>query len=92
MIQNEWVVTGWGRDGVEGGGDGVGTPKGKTPKGKTPKGKMLENACFRSRRAHIGRVAGDESRGRGMKRGGHIYGHVSGVVSDAFFRCILASL
>ena len=56
------------RDGVKGGGDGVGTPKGKTPKRKSLKGKMLENACFRSRRAHIGRVAADESRGKGMER------------------------
>ena len=61
---------------MEGGGDGVG----KMLKGKTPKGKMLENASFRSRRAHNSRVAGDESRGRGMKQGGRIYGRVSGPV------------
>ena len=35
---------------MEGGGDGVVTPKGKMPKGTTPKGKMLENACFLTRR------------------------------------------
>ena len=39
------------------GGDGVGTPEGQMPKGKTSKGKMLENACFRLRRAHNGQVA-----------------------------------
>ena len=62
-------MTGLGRDGVEGGGDGVGTSEGQMPRGKTSKVKMLENACFRSRRAHKGRFAGDDSRGKGMKQG-----------------------
>ena len=47
MIQNEWVVTEWGRDRVEGGGDGVGKGWGRR-RGKCQRGRRQRGRCLKT--------------------------------------------